>query len=102
VENRNAAEVIMLITRNSHFSLMLVIEWWTIFVSYSGISDEEIGGKDGMAKFVNTSDFLELNVGFALDEGMASPSEQFPLFYGERSIWRKCGPFTSQFLVFLL
>jgi hypothetical protein len=42
-----------------------------------------------MAKFVNTSDFLELNVGFALDEGMADPSDQFPLFYGERSIWRK-------------
>jgi hypothetical protein len=42
-----------------------------------------------MAKFVNTSDFLELNVGFALDEGIADPSDQFPLFYGERSIWRK-------------
>jgi hypothetical protein len=42
-----------------------------------------------MAKFVNTSDFLELNVGFALDEGMADPSDQYPLFYGERSIWRK-------------
>jgi len=42
-----------------------------------------------MAKFVNTSDFLELNVGFALDEGMAEPTDQFPLFYGERSIWRK-------------
>jgi hypothetical protein len=54
-----------------------------------GVSDEEIGGKDGMAKFVNTSDFLELNVGFALDEGMADPFDQFPLFYGERSIWRK-------------
>jgi aminoacylase len=42
-----------------------------------------------MAKFVSTSDFHDLNVGFALDEGMASPSEQFSLFYGERSIWRK-------------
>ena len=42
-----------------------------------------------MAKFVSTSDFLELNVGFALDEGMADPSDQFPLFYGELSIWRK-------------
>jgi hypothetical protein len=42
-----------------------------------------------MAKFVNTSDFLELNVGFALDEGMADPTDQFLLFYGERSIWRK-------------
>ncbi|XP_023727713.1 aminoacylase-1 isoform X2 [Cryptotermes secundus] len=57
----------------------------TIHISF--VPDEEIGGKDGMAKFVNTSDFLELNVGFALDEGMADPSEQFLLFYGERSIW---------------
>ncbi|PSN38838.1 Aminoacylase-1 [Blattella germanica] len=57
----------------------------TIHMSF--VPDEEIGGKDGMAKFVHTSDFLALNVGFALDEGMASPTEQFPLFYGERSIW---------------
>jgi hypothetical protein len=42
-----------------------------------------------MAKFVNTSDFLELNVGFALDEGQADPSDQFQLFYGERSVCRK-------------
>jgi len=42
-----------------------------------------------MAKFVNTSDFLDLNVGFALDEGTANPSDQFLLFYGERSVWRK-------------
>ena len=64
------------------------------------ISDEEIGGKEGMAKFVNTSDFLELNVGFALDEGMADPSDQFPLFYGERSIWRKY-LFKLQFIYFV-
>jgi len=57
----------------------------TVHISF--VPDEEIGGKDGMAKFVNTSDFLELNVSFALDEGMADPSDQFPLFYGERSIW---------------
>jgi len=42
-----------------------------------------------MAKFVNTSDFLDLNVGFALDEGTADPSDQFLLFYGERNVWRK-------------
>ena len=42
-----------------------------------------------MAKFVDTSDFLELNVGFALDEGMADLSDRFILFHGERSIWRK-------------
>ena len=42
-----------------------------------------------MAKFVNTSDFLELNLGFALDEGIANPSDQFILHYGERSVCRK-------------
>ncbi|KDR16327.1 aminoacylase-1 [Zootermopsis nevadensis] len=57
----------------------------TIHISF--VPDEEIGGKDGMAKFVSTPDFRDLNIGFALDEGMASPFEQFSLFYGERSIW---------------
>lgn len=81
---------------------MSVVEWWNISVSYSGISDEEIGGKDGMAKFVSTPDFRDLNIGFALDEGMASPFEQFSLFYGERSIWRKYDLRTLQFFVFFL
>ncbi|GLH01980.1 Aminoacylase-1 [Gryllus bimaculatus] len=57
----------------------------TVHISF--VPDEEIGGKDGMKKFVHTSDFLELNVGFAMDEGMASPTDEFVLFYGERSIW---------------
>jgi aminoacylase len=52
-------------------------------------TDEEIGGTDGMEKFVKTQDFKNLNVGFALDEGMASPNDEFLLYYGERSIWRK-------------
>lgn len=51
--------------------------------------DEEIGGVDGMRKFVNTEEFKQLNVGISLDEGMASPTDEFPLFYGERCIWRK-------------
>lgn len=51
--------------------------------------DEEIGGKSGMAKFVPTDDFKALNVGFALDEGIASPNETFDVFYAERSIWCK-------------
>lgn len=51
--------------------------------------DEEIGGHDGMEKFVLTDEFKALNLGFALDEGMASPTEEFIIFNGERSIWRK-------------
>ncbi|KHN77765.1 Aminoacylase-1 [Toxocara canis] len=39
--------------------------------------DEEIGGIDGMEKFVNDESFKKLNVGFALDEGLASEEEAF-------------------------
>ncbi|XP_076265532.1 aminoacylase-1-like isoform X1 [Rhynchophorus ferrugineus] len=57
----------------------------TVHVSF--VPDEEIGGVDGMKKFVHTDEFKKLNVCFALDEGMASPTETFALFYGERNIW---------------
>uniref|UniRef100_A0A915ARF3 N-acyl-aliphatic-L-amino acid amidohydrolase n=1 Tax=Parascaris univalens TaxID=6257 RepID=A0A915ARF3_PARUN len=37
--------------------------------------DEEIGGKDGMQKFVDDESFKKLNVGFVLDEGLATEEE---------------------------
>ena len=49
--------------------------------------DEEIGGLDGMAKFVESKEFEELNVGFVLDEGQASTSDEFRVFYADRSPW---------------
>ncbi|KAL8587111.1 hypothetical protein ACOMHN_026079 [Nucella lapillus] len=49
--------------------------------------DEEIGAHDGMMQFVHHQGFKDLNVGFALDEGLASPTEEFRLFTGERSTW---------------
>lgn len=42
-----------------------------------------------MKEFVKSDAFKALNVGFSLDEGIASPSEEFPVFYAERSVWRK-------------
>lgn len=42
-----------------------------------------------MMKFVKTDEFRALNVGFSLDEGIASPGEEFPVFYAERSVWSK-------------
>ena len=57
----------------------------TIHISF--VPDEEIGGELGMRLFVKTPEFKALNIGFALDEGIANPSEKFYLFHGERSIW---------------
>ncbi|KAL0880388.1 hypothetical protein ABMA27_002825 [Loxostege sticticalis] len=56
-------------------------------VHLSFVPDEEIGGGPGMAKFVKTDDFENLNVGFSLDEGYASATEDYLVFNGERSIW---------------
>ncbi|XP_032680885.1 aminoacylase-1-like [Odontomachus brunneus] len=57
----------------------------TIHISF--VPDEEIGGVLGMKDFVHTEDFKSLNIGFALDEGVACPQDHFYMFYGERSIW---------------
>ncbi|XP_052842552.1 aminoacylase-1-like [Drosophila gunungcola] len=58
----------------------------TIHISF--VSDEEMGGRFGMRPFVTTDEFVALNVGFGMDEGLASPGEDIPLFYAERSVWR--------------
>ena len=42
-----------------------------------------------MGTFVKTPEFAQLNVGFGLDEGIASPDESYHLYYGERTLWRK-------------
>ncbi|KAK7385211.1 hypothetical protein VNO78_30924 [Psophocarpus tetragonolobus] len=51
------------------------------------VPDEEIGGFDGAAKFVDSPQFAALNVGFALDEGQASPRDEFRVFYADRIPW---------------
>lgn len=42
-----------------------------------------------MATFVETPEFAKLNVGFALDEGIATPNEVFNVYYCERTSWSK-------------
>uniref|UniRef100_A0A6Q2X9Y7 N-acyl-L-amino-acid amidohydrolase n=1 Tax=Esox lucius TaxID=8010 RepID=A0A6Q2X9Y7_ESOLU len=51
------------------------------------VPDEEVGGHKGMETFVKLPEFQELNIGFALDEGLANPGEAFTVFYGERNPW---------------
>ncbi|KAJ2767715.1 adenylate cyclase, partial [Coemansia nantahalensis] len=54
------------------------------------VPDEEIGGHDGMALFVESPEFAALNAGFALDEGIASTGDALRVFYGERApCWAK-------------
>ncbi len=55
----------------------------TIHLSF--VPDEEIGGTDGMAQFLETELFTQqLKVGLALDEGIANPEDAYTFFYGER------------------
>ncbi|KAK1287666.1 hypothetical protein QJS10_CPB19g01807 [Acorus calamus] len=65
-------------------------------VHVSLVPDEEIGGRDGMGAFANSEAFDALNVGFVLDEGQASPTDEFRVFYADRSPWslvvRAVGP----------
>ncbi|XP_004925487.1 aminoacylase isoform X1 [Bombyx mori] len=56
-------------------------------VHLSFVPDEEIGGDTGMGKFVQTDVFKNMNVGFALDEGVASSNDDYLVFNGERIIW---------------
>lgn len=58
----------------------------TVHLTY--MPEEELDGALGMRLFVHSSEFRKLNVGFALDEGYANPSEKMSLFYGERAVWR--------------
>jgi len=56
-------------------------------VHLSFMPDEETGGAFGMQLFVESPEFKALNVGFALDEGIANPNDEYTVFYGERGVW---------------
>lgn len=42
-----------------------------------------------MQLFVKTESFQNLNIGLSLDEGVAFPTEDFVLYYGEKCMWGK-------------
>lgn len=61
------------------------------------VPDEEVGGSRGIKPLLGDAGKVEaLNVGFVLDEGLASPTPRYCVFYGERKIWwvrlRATGP----------
>ncbi|CAM9217824.1 unnamed protein product, partial [Discosporangium mesarthrocarpum] len=52
------------------------------------VPDEEIGGTDGMSKFLASHHWESLQpIGVALDEGLANPHDAYTAFYGERAAW---------------
>lgn len=54
------------------------------------VPDEEIGGEDGMKRFVTSDVFRSLNLGVVMDEGLAYTENKFVVFTGERtSIWAR-------------
>ncbi|XP_007043100.2 PREDICTED: aminoacylase-1 [Theobroma cacao] len=57
----------------------------SLYLSF--VPDEEIGGHDGAEKLAYSDIFKDLNVDVVLDEGLASPDENYRLFYGERTPW---------------
>lgn len=57
----------------------------TVHVTY--VPDEEIGSVHGMKAFVQTQEFRDLNLGFAVDEGIVSFKEDYFWFYAEKTLW---------------
>lgn len=51
------------------------------------VPDEEVGGLFGVGTFVGMDAFKKMNVGVALDEGLARPDDRFTVYYGERAVW---------------
>lgn len=51
-----------------------------------------------MMAFAPSDEFKALNVGFALDEGIASPTDEFPVYYGERTIRRELNYISSRLI----
>ena len=66
---------------------MIWVQSLNFEIDFSFIADEELGGHDGMAKYCVSKEFKDLNIGFALDEGLASEENAIPLFYGERNVF---------------
>lgn len=52
----------------------------------SFVPDEEIGG-GGMKLLMTSAFFRSIKIGIALDEGLASESDRYSVFYGERLPW---------------
>jgi len=60
----------------------------TLHLSF--VPDEEVGGKKGVRALIENKCLDPYNIGFIMDEGLASGVENnvLPVFYAERNIWQ--------------
>ncbi|XP_031490556.1 uncharacterized protein LOC116257722 isoform X2 [Nymphaea colorata] len=57
----------------------------TVYLSF--VPDEEVGGHDGVELFAESEVYRSMHVGIVLDEGLASETDEYRVFYGERCPW---------------
>ncbi|TYJ43948.1 hypothetical protein E1A91_A03G188100v1 [Gossypium mustelinum] len=57
----------------------------SLYLSF--VPDEEIDSRDGAEMLASSDVFKNMNVDIVLDEGLASPNENYRVFYGERAPW---------------
>lgn len=57
----------------------------TIHLTY--VPDEETGSSMGFVPFIQTDDFRNMNVGFALDEGIPSETNNMEVYYADKTSW---------------
>ncbi|KAJ3335024.1 adenylate cyclase [Gonapodya sp. JEL0774] len=76
-----------IVARGAQDMKPLGIQYLEAIRRWRGSGYEEIGSLDGMAKFVQTQQFRDLNLGFVLDEGIPNPGDGYNVYYGERAPW---------------
>lgn len=59
------------------------------FIVMLSVTDEETGGFEGIRPFIASPEYKALNVGFALDEGLSSPTDDIYATYQDRRAWCK-------------
>ena len=81
--------------RVNHFFPPSIYSFWLKMIknkfvyNLRSFLDEEKPTPGNMENFIKTDHYKELNIGFALDEGIASPTDVCQMFYAERQIWCK-------------
>ncbi|XP_013401828.1 aminoacylase-1-like, partial [Lingula anatina] len=72
----------------------------TVHVTF--VPDEQVGSEEGMKLFVKHEDFRNLNIAFAMDEGLASEDGVYRVYNAERSPWCKILLLSIIFIIIII